>query len=831
MYNNLALNNAQSLLATQAHNFERVRKFLNREQIYRRLKIAISMLIPHRSDVKLILNIGGGSYTDDKVIVIGLPECFMNLSFEEMLIALRALVGHECQHINSSVFAVFSDFINEMADYLFTKHKVPLRDGKKIAKHISNSVEDGRIEKILGNKWPGYIRHLKLLNGTIWENQPVRGKSELGDFLYTITTYSVTGLYPKGYKELYEGTELDANFNKIKDDILDGINALTCLQCMNICREILHKVEEYIVKLIGNKSEEDQQFMSNNIPQNPEFTSNDEKDTNSNRSQSTHFKPEMKQNEESEEGEGGEGDSEEKNDDKNESSGKSGSGKKKGKNKKKDDSKSEDGGSDGSDEEDEKENQGKKSSSNGEDDKDQSGEDNEEDSSDGNGSGDSEDDAEQTESKDSSSGDGDENDDEAAGEDEGDSSEDGGSEGEDGDEDGEGSDSSGDGDDENGDDDSDKNGDDSKSSNGGSDDDGDDDGDEGNSSEASSSGSSKSDTDSGDDDSGELDEDLVRRIIEELSESAIEEARRELEETAVVKKPKKDDEKKLTPEDIKELADKYKGERVRNLREMSGFPTIHELPVDLKTDGLRFKREVQRIFQNKEAMTFRNQKKGILDVNNLYRVGMREYNVFTQKGVPSKSDWVAYLLKDGSGSMSSDNKELYSCAACAILEEGLKGVIPFKTTVFDVSGGYVRHYTIKDFNEVNPSRNLAWNFYKERREKNGIGGGNKDGYSIRVATKELEKRPESSKILVILSDGMPSDYDGGFQEGMLDVRNAVAEARRKGILVVAVMFGSQDFRDAYIENYRAMYEKNIISCDPSQISSYLISLFKRIISR
>ena len=62
---------------------------------------------------------------------------------------------------------------------------------------------------------------------------------------------------------------------------------------------------------------------------------------------------------------------------------------------------------------------------------------------------------------------------------------------------------------------------------------------------------------------------------------------------------------------------------------------------------------------------------------------------------------------------------------------------------------------------------------------------NKDGYSIRVATSELLKQVAKKKILIILSDGLPSAYAG---DGTNDVSTAVDEARRQGIEVVSIYF-------------------------------------------
>ena len=94
-----------------------------------------------------------------------------------------------------------------------------------------------------------------------------------------------------------------------------------------------------------------------------------------------------------------------------------------------------------------------------------------------------------------------------------------------------------------------------------------------------------------------------------------------------------------------------------------------------------------------------------------------------------------------------------------------------KISLFDVSGSQIRHATLKKFDE----RSTGSKCYNSQPGV-GIGGGNKDGYSIRVATADLLARREAKKVLVLLSDGLPSDYNGGTRAGLDDVRDAVREA-------------------------------------------------------
>ncbi|GGB40534.1 VWA domain-containing protein [Virgibacillus dakarensis] len=79
---------------------------------------------------------------------------------------------------------------------------------------------------------------------------------------------------------------------------------------------------------------------------------------------------------------------------------------------------------------------------------------------------------------------------------------------------------------------------------------------------------------------------------------------------------------------------------------------------------------------------------------------------------------------------------------------------------------------------------------------------NRDGFSIRVMTKELAARREKNKFLLIFSDGEPaaSGYD---QNGIVDTNVAVVEARKKGIEVIGMFLADgviDEHEDATMQN-------------------------------
>jgi hypothetical protein len=765
-------------------DINRVRDFFNRENIRKQLKTMISFLIPDRSNVELNLNIGGGSFTDGNSITVGLPEMFIKSSLEEIFIVLQALTGHEAQHINSSNFNGYVKYQRDIVDSFMKKYpkmNSQLLGGymKNIAVAFGNGVEDGRIEKILGNKYPGFVDYLKFLNGSIWKAQEIKGDSELEDFLNSVIVYSVTGLYPKGFNKVYKGTELEKNLKKIKPMIVKGINAVSCDKCLSLCKEMISTVESYLVRLLEERTQFDEEFLKN-LPSNPEFTTSSEKDFNTSPSISIHFKPENKKDDKKED----------KKEDENEADKEAQKEKELPKDIKEGKKANQGAGSDETPDDESNMTEDQSSSS---------VKDSEEENS--NGENESE------KKKENDKGDSDEETNEDSEKDRVDSSKNA---------------KESDRNLENEDDTSSDESDNISKEN----------------PERQSDTDSNMNMDSGQESDDEPDGQEPEVNDEKLVEKAIGDVFKDLEsnvkgkiaeETIKSKKSKKDDDdSKLNKEEISEIKENYKGEYTKNFHEVRGFPLRYSLHENIKREGKKFRKEVEAIFRNKQALTLRGQKRGVIDASNLYKVGAKDYNVFLKRGVPDTSEYVAYLLWDGSGSMDSDNKQMHSGFAVAVAEEGLKGIIPFKAAQFSVDNrNWVTHYVVKNFNENGSTYNYTYNFLHHRKAS----GGNKDGYSIRVATAELMKRPEKDRILIIFSDGLPSDYTGGYKVGMNDVKEAVKEARAKGIFVVSLLFGTESFRDSNIEEYKSMYDKNIISCEPSQITGQMIRMLKKVISR
>lgn len=281
----------------------------------------------------------------------------------------------------------------------------------------------------------------------------------------------------------------------------------------------------------------------------------------------------------------------------------------------------------------------------------------------------------------------------------------------------------------------------------------------------------------------------------------------------------------LTREEVNRMCTDvgYDQESIRVYREERSNYRMRPLDDSLRPAATQFRRKVERCFKEKNQIITK-MSSGKLDTRQLYRLGMKEFNVFQKQANRSLADAVVEICWDGSGSMHGGKQEL-SSQACAIVEEGLKGVVPLKIINFttDWSNREVVHYLVKDFDENDRGINYSLSYARSK----GFNGGNKDGYDIRVCTEELMKRQEKDKILIVMSDGLPSDYDSINPQD--DVKDAVKCARRNGIIVIPIFFGSESFRNEAFKDYEYMYEKNIINAAPEELPNRLVKLFEALV--
>lgn len=262
-----------------------------------------------------------------------------------------------------------------------------------------------------------------------------------------------------------------------------------------------------------------------------------------------------------------------------------------------------------------------------------------------------------------------------------------------------------------------------------------------------------------------------------------------------------DSEAPLNPSDFKEQCENF-------IEHTRVYALDEDLPSVIKARGLALRKKNEKYFKTLKHSKITNIDKGVIDPSQVFNLALGDTNIFCKDGTGKGFDGCAYILIDNSGSMNG-RKRMEACKAAAIVEEAFKGIIPFKITAFD-SYGTVCHERIKNWSEVE-KKNLCWNFALHGR----TGYGNEDNYDILITQKELLKRRERKKCLIVLSDGAPADRES--------TKRAIKETRKKGISVYGIYFEEGNLCDC--EYFKDMYEKDYICCPLSELDRELNNLF------
>ena len=154
--------------------------------------------------------------------------------------------------------------------------------------------------------------------------------------------------------------------------------------------------------------------------------------------------------------------------------------------------------------------------------------------------------------------------------------------------------------------------------------------------------------------------------------------------------------------------------------------------------------------------------------------------VFMQNKLPNNKPLLAAsVLIDQSGSMCG-TKIYKATVAAMMLEDFCRNLnIPCSVTGHCTSASTVNIYDYIDFGERNPNA-------KERLAAISYGGCNRDGYAIRYVANKLAKRSEETKLLFIVSDGLPNHSNYGTHELIADLADMNKRNRNKGIIIVPI---------------------------------------------
>ncbi len=106
---------------------------------------------------------------------------------------------------------------------------------------------------------------------------------------------------------------------------------------------------------------------------------------------------------------------------------------------------------------------------------------------------------------------------------------------------------------------------------------------------------------------------------------------------------------------------------------------------------------------------------------------------------------------------------------------------------------------------------------------------NRDGFSIRVALKNLEARREKNKFLLVFTDGEPAaaGYD---QNGIIDTHLAVSEGRKKGIDVIGMFLADGEIGEREDSIMQNIYGKErIVVPTIAELPEHFTPLLKKLL--
>lgn len=802
-----AVNSAKNSAVEKAQaefkrNLTRYQKWLSSKAVHRAVRMVLPSFYDGNSqNLRIVVDDSFQPRTDGKNVWVSLlPDALKDIYPESTWqILIFVALCHEIQHGNSSNFEDIAAVAEWFQKYV-KSHNLPISDetAAGIAKEFLNIVEDGRIEAIAVVRWPGMFSGFRLLNeiirdGTAIEEQALLPEAEFGHFQGNVLSYAKTGLYAPGI-EAYSGSEMEAEFLKIKPFIDEGVSAKTSQGCREAVQKILAASAEYIAKLC-KQSEALQKMLQSFASQNPEYTQNNETMYNDNPQPSGQGGTPLR-SKSPVKGSSSDGDSGDQNSDDSGSGFSSGDKSKKSKKtgqsqgvgKPKQSKKPKKDGKTGGSDKDGQDAQSGEDDANGQNGKDSRG-------SKDDGAG-----------KDGKDGQGDQNDQ---------SSKDG-QDGKDG---------------ENGQ--ADQSGKSEKDS-------------QGNQNGQGNQSSDGLDSDSGSTQKGGANTQSpmgfcnAKSNAVPLTEAEMDELTQMAGQTFAAAEAVEAEANRATNDGLDEkglnsVRSAYgPNASMHNInQEAMVIPEDKPLPPLYAAQSYELRREIERVLVEKRRSQ-RGLRSGALDVNALWKTGVREDTIFARRHNPQAGSCAFYILIDNSGSTTEaaytvDHRTVCKFeaerTAAGVIESAAAGLVPCKVVLFDQSRGGVNHQIIRTFDEKS-KKIRSWNSLTSVP----TGGCNADSVHIRIATEELRKRPEQKKVLFVLSDGMPSAY-GSRQMAEDEVNAAVVDARRKGIIVIPIMFGTQSFLNSSRTDYMKMYVKDVIACVPQEITANLIRLFRLLIAR
>ena len=208
-------------------------------------------------------------------------------------------------------------------------------------------------------------------------------------------------------------------------------------------------------------------------------------------------------------------------------------------------------------------------------------------------------------------------------------------------------------------------------------------------------------------------------------------------------------------------------------------------------------------------------KRGKICAKNIGRIyaGHNQPRIFKEKCASKiQQDTAIFILGDCSGSMCGDRYETSACCQISMSEVLSVLQIPHMMMQFSTEGRSRKHFIMKYFTERGVSRDTLL----QRYGSHGISMGcNADGEAVTEAAQILARRPETNRILIVISDGSPAYMSGGDQF----LTDTVKEIEDSGVVSV-IGIGIQT------HSVKRYYKTSKVIMELSELEGVLLNLLK-----
>ena len=186
-----------------------------------------------------------------------------------------------------------------------------------------------------------------------------------------------------------------------------------------------------------------------------------------------------------------------------------------------------------------------------------------------------------------------------------------------------------------------------------------------------------------------------------------------------------------------------------------------------------------------------------LDAKDAYRI---DNKFFSKKKLPQDlPDMAISVLVDLSGSMSGE-RITSARKATMLLYDFAKGLdIPVMISGHCAKAGDFHFYRYAEFDSVNDKDKYRLSHIESYM------AGNRDGMALNITSDLLSQRPEQVKLMIIISDGQPADWDYGGEKAKEDIQEIVKKYKHTGVQTFAAAIGSDKvqiqniYKDGYLD--------------------------------